>query len=127
MTGMEIVREETRRMLRGMIPLAVIAFGVFLLAGARSGAERRKPAVGDMLFAAAVPDDREKRGQGSTLPAGAGDEDRPARIFFPVSADWCDGVSGNQAAVSPSARSSRSAFLSQNHFTVVHVFQRKGG
>ena len=34
MTGMEIVREETRRMLRGMIPLAVIAFGVFLLAGA---------------------------------------------------------------------------------------------
>ena len=34
MTGMEIVREETRRMLRGMIPLAVIVFGVFLLAGA---------------------------------------------------------------------------------------------
>ena len=33
MTGMEIVREETRRMLRGMLPLTVIAFGVFILCG----------------------------------------------------------------------------------------------
>lgn len=33
MTGMKIVREEMRRMLRGMIPLTVIAFGVCLLAG----------------------------------------------------------------------------------------------
>lgn len=33
MTGMEIVREETRRMLRGMMPLTLIAFGVFVLAG----------------------------------------------------------------------------------------------
>ena len=32
-TGMQIVREETRRMLRGMAPLTLIAFGVFVLAG----------------------------------------------------------------------------------------------
>ena len=32
MTGMQIVREETMRMLRGMVPLALIAFGVFVLA-----------------------------------------------------------------------------------------------
>ncbi len=30
---MQIVREETRRMLRGMAPLTLIAFGVFVLAG----------------------------------------------------------------------------------------------
>lgn len=33
MTGMEIVREETQRMLRGFVPLTLVAFGVFLLAG----------------------------------------------------------------------------------------------
>lgn len=33
MTGMQIVREETRRMLRGIVPLTLIAFGAFLLAG----------------------------------------------------------------------------------------------
>ena len=33
MTGMQIVREETRRMLRGMVPLTLIAFGAFVLAG----------------------------------------------------------------------------------------------
>ena len=31
--GYEIVREETRRMVRGMAPLALIAFGVLVLAG----------------------------------------------------------------------------------------------
>ena len=30
---MQIVREETRRMLRGMVPLTLIAFGAFVLAG----------------------------------------------------------------------------------------------
>ncbi|MDO4269995.1 MAG: ATP synthase subunit I [Eubacteriales bacterium] len=33
MTGMEIVREEARRMLRGMVPLTLIAFGAFVLFG----------------------------------------------------------------------------------------------
>lgn len=33
MTGMQIVREETRRMLRGFAPLTLIAFGALLLAG----------------------------------------------------------------------------------------------
>ena len=34
MTGMQIVREETMRMLRGMVPLALIAFGVCVQASA---------------------------------------------------------------------------------------------
>ena len=33
MKGYEIVREETGRMARGMAPLALIAFGVLVLAG----------------------------------------------------------------------------------------------
>ena len=33
MTEMEIVREETRRMARGMAPLTLIAFGALMLAG----------------------------------------------------------------------------------------------
>ena len=33
MTGMQIAREETRRMARGIAPLTLIAFGVFVLAG----------------------------------------------------------------------------------------------
>lgn len=33
MTGMEIVREEWKRMLRGTAPLTLIAYGVFVLAG----------------------------------------------------------------------------------------------
>ena len=33
-TGMQIVREETWRMLRGIAPLTLVAFGVFVLAGA---------------------------------------------------------------------------------------------
>lgn len=38
---MHIVYEETKRMLRGMLPLALVTFGVFALCGqgiARSGA-----------------------------------------------------------------------------------------
>lgn len=34
---MDIVREETRRMLRGMVPLAVIVYGILLLAGQDAG------------------------------------------------------------------------------------------
>ena len=37
MTGMEIVREETRRMARGIAPLTLAAFGVFLLLGCDAG------------------------------------------------------------------------------------------
>lgn len=37
MTGMDIVREETRRMLRGMAPLTLAAFGVFVLVGSEPG------------------------------------------------------------------------------------------
>ena len=33
MTGMQIVREETARMLRGFAPLTLIAFGAFVIAG----------------------------------------------------------------------------------------------
>ena len=33
MTGMEIVREETRRLARGMVPLLLTAFGALTLAG----------------------------------------------------------------------------------------------
>ena len=124
MTGMEIVREETRRMLRGMIPLAVIAFGVFLLAGADPARSAVSLLLGTCYSLLLFRMIGKSAAKAVLFPPA---QDRPARIFFPVSADWCDGVSGNQAAVSPSARSSRSAFLSQNHFTVVHVFQRKGG
>ena len=33
MTGKQIVREESARMLRGIVPLTLIAFGIFVLAG----------------------------------------------------------------------------------------------
>ncbi len=33
MTGREIVREETRRMLRAFVPLTLVSFGVFVLVG----------------------------------------------------------------------------------------------
>ena len=124
MTGMEIVREETRRMLRGMIPLAVIAFGVFLLAGADPARSAVSLLLGTCYSLLLFRMIGKSAAKAVLFPPAQGTRIVRRGYFFRY---LCDGVSGNQAAVSPSARSSRSAFLSQNHFTVVHVFQRKGG
>ena len=50
MTGTEIVREETRRMARGMAPLTLIAFGAACAGGLCPGADRFQPAAGRVLF-----------------------------------------------------------------------------
>lgn len=112
-TGMQIVREETRRMLRGMAPLTLIAFGVFVAGGCdpvQAGASLLLGACYSLLLFRMIGKSAAKA---ALFPARTGHPHRPARLLFPLCADRCGGVRGDQGAVHPAAGGHSSAVLSQ--------------
>ena len=99
---MHIVYEETKRMLRGMLPLALVTFGVFALCGqgiARSGAS--------------VLHDRQEYGKGNRLSAGTGHSHYAARLCSSLHAHSGVRDRSDQAAVSERSCSGHSAVFHQ--------------
>ena len=106
---MHIVYEETKRMLRGMLPLALVTFGVFALCGqgiARSGASV-------LLGTAAVLHDRQEHGKGNRLSAGTGHSHYAARLCSSLHAHSGVRYRSDQAAVSERSRSGHPAVFHQ--------------
>ena len=102
---MHIVYEETKRMLRGMLPLALVTFGVFALCGqgiARYG-----------VRAAAVLHDRQEHGKGNRLSAGTGHSHYAARLCSSLHAHGGVRYRGDQAAVSERSCSGHPAVFHQ--------------
>ena len=119
MTGMQIVREETMRMLRGMVPLALIAFGVFVLAGCdavRAGVSLLLGACYSLVLFRMIGKSAAKA---ALFPPAQGIRIVRRGYFFPLCADRRDGVCGNQGAVHPAAGRYPAAFLSQGNPALV--------
>ena len=77
---MHIVYEETKRMLRGMLPLALVTFGVFALCGqgiARSGAGVLLGTAFALLLFYMIG---RSTGKGNRLSAGTGHSHYAARL-----------------------------------------------
>lgn len=69
---MHIVYEETKRMLRGMLPLALVTFGVFALCGPGYRSVRRKCSARYGVRAAAVLHDRQSTVRATAFPPAQG-------------------------------------------------------
>ena len=110
---MHIVYEETKRMLRGMLPLALVTFGVFALCGqgiARSGASVLLGTVFALLLCL---HDRQEHGKGNRLSAGTGHSHYAARLCSSLHAHGGVRDRGDQAAVSERSCSGHSAVFHQ--------------
>lgn len=110
---MHIVYEETKRMLRGMLPLALVTFGVFALCGPGYRSVRRKCSARYGVRAAAVLHDRQEHGKGNRLSAGTGHSHYAARLCSSLHAHGGVRYRGDQAAVSERSRSGHPAVFHQ--------------
>lgn len=110
---MHIVYEETKRMLRGMLPLALVTFGVFALCGqgiARSGASVLLGTAFALLLFYMIC---RSTVRATALSAGTGHSHYAARLCSSLHAHGGVRYRGDQAAVSERSCSGHSAVFHQ--------------